>query len=78
MKTLIVTETKESIYLFHDENDAVVTDEGFMFDGLSVNPEMNSQTAVIVNCNQPPDDWVGSKYIYDNDQWTLNELRPDL
>jgi hypothetical protein len=74
MKTAIFNNTKESVYLFHNEDDAVITDDGFMFDGVNINPQMNLQNASIVSCSISPDDWIGSRYIYDNDQWVLNEL----
>ena len=78
MKTIILNDTKESMYLFQDEAFVEIGDEYFEFAGQLVNSEINNKVASVIPCSQSPDDWIGMRYIYDNDTWTLNPLRPDL
>jgi hypothetical protein len=71
MKTLIENATKESKYIWAD--DVVIT----MTDSITFTPEynigdLNINNAMLVQNVTPPTDWVGGKYLYENDTWTAN------
>lgn len=78
MKTILLNDTKESMYLFQDDTPVEIGDDSFIFQGELVNANINNQNASVVPCGQTPDDWIGMRYVFDNDTWVLNPLRPDL
>lgn len=74
MKTIVKTETNESVYLFSD-------DKYFFCDTNQItvgNPieyriaDCNNTNTIVYTDVTPPEDWVGCKYLFDGTTWTNN------
>lgn len=70
MKTIILKDSKVSIYLFDDDknidiaNDKITVGKANLPDFYIA--DCNSENCELVNNVIAPDDWEGHKYIYDN------------
>lgn len=71
MKTLIDISTKESKHVWSDDVNVVVEDTCTTSPYLIIG-DMNITNAVLVENITLPTDWLGGKYLYDNNTWTLN------
>ncbi len=71
MKTLVHTTTKESRFVFNDEDTVTITDEIVITPLFNVG-DMNSSNAELFSNVTPPEDWIGNKYLFDGTAWTLN------
>jgi len=78
MKTIVETATGVSVYMFNDENAPEITAEHVVFNGQVVDTLLNSSNASIVENINPPNDWIGRKYILNNGAWTQNPNDPTL
>jgi hypothetical protein len=78
MKTIIETSTGVSVYLFNDENLPEITAEHVVFNGEVVDTQLNSSNAQLVESVAPPNDWIGRKYILNNNEWSQNPNDPTL
>jgi hypothetical protein len=71
MKTLIHIETKSSKFIFPDNAHIVLAEDRILCPDLIIG-DMNANNSMLVENVIPPDDWRGSKYLYDNGTWTLD------
>jgi hypothetical protein len=74
MKTLCFTDTNVSAYLFDDATPVEVTSENTIV-GQPVEffiGDMKSTTATLYDNVTAPSDWVGHKYLFDGQAWTIN------
>jgi hypothetical protein len=78
MKTIVEIETGVSVYMFNDENTPTITAEHIEFNGEVVDTFLNSSNAQLVENINPPDDWIGRKYILNNGEWSQNPNDPTL
>jgi hypothetical protein len=71
MKTIVLNENNLSLYVFND-NDVVILNsnntntENFLICDVNIFNSKLIENIVI------PDDYVGSKYFFDGEVWTLN------
>ena len=71
MKTIIHNDSKLSKYIFEDsvsitmEADKIIT-PNFIIGDLS------ASNSTMIESVEPPEDWSGNKYTFENDTWTLN------
>ena len=74
MKTIIEKTTKESKYLFQDDEQVAITDEATIVGHPPklIICDLNSANATLVEGVSLPEDYVGCKYLYDAGEWTLN------
>ena len=68
-----------SVHVFHDDANAVIESDGFYFDGSLVDPNLTSENATIVDCGEElPSAWYGRKYVFVDNEWSLNPNDPVL
>lgn len=71
MKTIIELETQLSKYVF--ENDALIV---FKDDSIEtpifIISDLNTSNAKMFENVNPPNDWIGNKYLFNGVDWTLN------
>lgn len=71
MKTIIELETQISKYVF--ENDAIIV---FKDDSIEtptfIISDLNANNAKMFENVNPPNDWIGNKYLFNGVDWTLN------
>lgn len=72
MKSVIEKFTNVSIHLMNDEQSATLTTEGFTCDDLPLNEGYTSENFQLVEVTNPPEDWRGRKYVYNNGEWSPN------
>lgn len=77
MKTLIENSTKESKFIWGDD-DVVTMGEDKIRTPIFEIADMNSTNATLVENVTPPEDWRGCKYLYNAGAWTLNPNWVDL
>jgi hypothetical protein len=68
MFTTLVDSSNVSIYLYHDEDAANVkiTESGVTYGAENTSTYYNSTNCRLVSNTTPPEDWIGSKYVYDS------------
>lgn len=71
MKTIILSETKESKYILADDVIVIFNDENIVTP-LFIISDMNNSNATMIENVVPPEDWIGNKYLFDNGEWRLN------
>ena len=71
MKTLIETGTNISKYKFEDEDVVTVNDNNVVAPDFIIS-DLNNSNCTIATGVTPPSDWVGCKYTFINNTWTLN------
>ena len=70
-KTLILTSTGESKYIFDNEDNVVLFENKITTPNFEI-ADMSSQNSTIIENVTPPLDWVGNKYLFVNNTWELN------
>jgi hypothetical protein len=70
MKTLILKETKISIYLFDDKKEVLIADDKTIVGNVD-HPDFyiadcNSENSELITNVVAPKDWIGHKYKYEN------------
>ena len=72
MKTLVEKGTNLSIHLWHDLYNITLNENGYTVEDQEIKQDYNSNTADIVVAPEVPDDWMGGKYTYVNNEWHMN------
>lgn len=72
MKTLVEKGTNLSIHLWHDFYNITLNENGYTVEDQEIKQDYNSNTADIVVAPEVPDDWMGGKYTYVNNEWHMN------
>ena len=74
MKTIVRTQTNESLYLFSDEQYLLCeTDKIIIGDPVQYNiSDCNNKNTFVYTDVTAPDDWVGCKYLFDGTTWVIN------
>lgn len=70
MKTLIENSTKQSKYIWEDNETVNVRDDMTYAPNLNIG-DLKSDNATLIENVTLPEDWRGCKYLYDG-AWTLN------
>lgn len=79
MKIIVENGTNASVHCHGSDQVVQLTEQGFVVDGVSYEPnEINASTAILVENIFVPDDWYGRKYVYQSGQWVLNPNDPML
>lgn len=71
MKTLIENTTKESKYIWADDVVIILNKSMVITPEFNIG-DLNSINSTLIENVTPPNDWVGCKYLYDNETWSLN------
>ena len=69
MKTLIDTNTKVSKFIFEDDVEITLTPEQIITPEYTIGDMDSSNSTLIENITDTPQDWIGHKYIYENNEW---------
>lgn len=74
MKTIVLKSTNESLYMFDDSVEIVVTDTEVTIGNPAqlIISDCNSSNALVYEGVTQPDGWVGWKYLFDGADWSLN------
>ena len=74
MFTTLIDSSNVSIHLFHDADAAnvIITTNGVTFGEQNVSTHYNSTNCSLVANTAPPEDWIGSKYLYENGAYVAN------
>ena len=72
-KTIIENATKLSKYVFEDDVSLVMEVEYIGTPNFIIS-DLNFKNSTVIDNVTVPEDWVGCKYTYDNDIWTLDPL----
>jgi hypothetical protein len=71
MKTLILKETKISIYLFDDKKEVSINSDKTIVGNVDFPDfyiaDCNSENSELITNVIAPNDWIGHKYKYDNE-----------
>lgn len=73
MKTL--TKQNRSLYLFNDSESILINDNNIIVGEPPkfIISDCNSTNTVLhESVVTPPEDWTGCKYMYENNEWSLN------
>ncbi len=71
MQTITFKDSNISAYIFEDNPTIIVTAENITCPNFIIG-DLNSSNAVVYTGVTPPEDWVGSKYLFDGTTWTEN------
>ena len=69
MKTLIDTNSKVSKFIFEDDVEITLTPEQIITPDFTIGDMDSSNSTLIENINDTPQDWIGHKYVYENNEW---------
>ena len=74
MKTIVRTETNESLYLFSDDEYLLCeTDKITVGNPVQYKiADCNNTNTIVYTAVTAPDDWVGCKYLFDGTTWAVN------
>jgi hypothetical protein len=74
MFTTLIDSANVSIHLYHDEDASkvVISADGVKFGEEQVSTYYNSTNCSLVQNTTPPEDWIGSKYLYENGAYVAN------
>lgn len=72
MKTLVEKNTNVSIHLWHDTYAVTMDENGYVVNENEQMQDFNSNTADIVLAPEVPDDWMGGRYMFVNNEWHAN------
>ena len=67
MKTLIDTNSKVSKYIFKDDVEVTLTPEQIITPDFTIGDMDSSNSTLIENITDTPQDWAGHKYTYDGE-----------
>ena len=67
MKTLIDTNSKVSKYIFKDDVEVTLTPEQIITPDFTIGDMDSSNSTLIENITDTPQDWIGHKYTYDGE-----------
>ena len=75
MKTIVDNGNNQSIYLLEDDEELNVTATKIEIGApvKQIVSDYNSTNTIVHENVEPPDDWIGRKYIFDGTDWSLNE-----
>ena len=69
MKTLIDTNTKVSKFIFEDDVEITLASDQITTPEFTIGDMDSSNSTLIENITDTPQDWIGHKYIYENNKW---------
>ena len=72
MKTLVEKNTNLSIHLWHDTYNIAIDENGYLINETESRQDYNANTADVVLAAEAPDDWMGCRYLYVNNEWHAN------
>ena len=67
MKTLIETTSKISKFIFEDDVEITLTPEQIITPEYTIGDMDSSNSTLIENITDTPQDWIGHKYTYDGE-----------
>jgi len=71
MQTITFNDSNKSAYTFEDADTLTATAESITTPNFIIG-DMNSSNATIHTGVTPPEDWSGSRYLFDGTSWTAN------
>ena len=71
MQTITFKDSNISAYIFEDNPTIIVTAENITCPNFIIG-DLNSSNAAVYTGVTPPEDWAGSKYLFDGTIWTEN------
>ena len=72
MKTLVEKNTNVSVHLWHDSYNISIDETGYTINGEEIRNDFNVNTADVLSVAEVPDDWMGCRYLYVNNEWHAN------
>jgi len=78
MKTLIETTSKISKFIFEDDVEITLTPEQIITPEYTIGDMDSSNSTLIENITDTPQDWIGHKYMYENNKWKRSPSWMDI
>ena len=75
MKTITRNDTQISIYIFEDDQVLNIGAENIIVGDPAefIIADCNSSNVTLYESVEPPEDWAGTKYLFDGTTWTAND-----
>jgi hypothetical protein len=77
MKTIVENATGLSKYIFEDDTNVVLEESMIKTPEFHI-ADLNSNNATLIEGVTPPGDWVGNKYTYVDDVWSVSSVWVDV
>lgn len=69
MKTITVSESATSVYVFENTDQVTLGDENIVCPDFIIG-DLNATTATMHTDVTPPEDWISGRYTLDGTDWT--------